>query len=102
METPEGHGRFDVTALAAPGEPVFVLAGRDPHAPHAVEAWAFYRAEAISRGIKPRSDIAQVREALRCAAAMRLFRTKRTGEALVPSALAHETEALLRRLEGDA
>jgi hypothetical protein len=85
---------------AEPDEPVFVLAGRDADAPEAIEVWASSRALAIARGWKPRSDIAQVREALGIAQAMRRWRAQRFQTvASPPSDLARRTEESLRQIE---
>lgn len=65
-------GKFDCLAAAEPDEPMFVLLGRDKHAPQLVEMWAGQRA---SEG----EDPAKVEEALRCAKAMRKWRYERRG-----------------------
>jgi hypothetical protein len=55
-----------------PDEPMFVLLGRDKHAPQLVELWAGQRA---SEG----EDPAKVEEVLKCAKAMRKWRYDRKG-----------------------
>ena len=76
MGTKNNPGRFDCYANAAPNEPMFILLGRDPHAPAAVLQWASDRERMIERGVKPKSDMAMVEEARDCAAAMARYRTK--------------------------
>lgn len=63
---------FDCYANAAPDEPMFVLLGRDKHAPMLVEMWAGMRATAGE-------DPTKVEEALKCAKAMRRYRYERKG-----------------------
>jgi hypothetical protein len=63
---------FDCYANAEPDEPMFVLLGRDRHAPQLVEMWASMRATAGE-------DPAKVLEALKCAKAMRKHRYERKG-----------------------
>lgn len=62
----------DCYANADPDEPMFVLLGRDKHAPQLVEMWARQRA---TEG----EDPAKVEEALKCAKAMRRYRYERKG-----------------------
>jgi hypothetical protein len=62
----------DCYANAANDEPMFVLLGRDKHAPQLVEMWAGQRA---AEG----EDPAKVEEALKCAKAMRRYRYERRG-----------------------
>lgn len=62
----------DCYAKADPDEPMFVLLGRDKHAPQLVEMWAGQRA---AEG----EDPAKVEEALKCAKAMRHYRYERKG-----------------------
>ena len=62
----------DCYANAAPDEPMFVLLGRDKHAPQLVECWAGLR-------IGQSEDPAKVEEALKCAKAMRKYRYDRRG-----------------------
>lgn len=62
----------DCYAKANPDEPMFVLLGRDKHAPQLVEMWAGQRA---AEG----EDPAKVEEALKCAKAMRRYRYERKG-----------------------
>lgn len=65
-------GSFDCYANAEPDEPMFVLLGRDKHAPQLVEMWAGMRAMVGE-------DPAKVEEALKCAKAMRKWRHERKG-----------------------
>lgn len=81
MGTKNNPGEFDCYANAEPDEPMFVLLGRDMHAPRLVEAWAEMREDDGEKREK-------VLEAIRCAAAMRDFRVEREKrKANVPSAL---------------
>ncbi len=70
MGTKENPGPFDCYTAAAADEPMFVLLGRDRHAPSLVEMWADVR-EAAGE------DPAKVKEARECAAAMRAFRGRK-------------------------
>lgn len=70
MGTKDNPGAFDCYANAAPDEPMFVLLGRDRHAPRLVEWWANLRE---NEG----EDPAKVAEARDCALAMREFHAKR-------------------------
>jgi hypothetical protein len=72
MGSKDKPGQFDCYANAEPDEPMFVLLGRDKHAPQLVELWAGQRA---SEG----EDPAKVEEALKCAKAMRKWRYDRKG-----------------------
>jgi len=63
MGTKNNPGDFDCYANAEPDEPIFVLLGRDRHAPSLVRLWALLRS---AEG----EDEAKVSEALACAAAM--------------------------------
>jgi hypothetical protein len=63
MGTKNNPGRFDCYANAAPDEPMFILLGRDKHAPTLVRLWAILRA---AEG----EDEAKVAEAHACAKAM--------------------------------
>lgn len=75
MGTKNNPGSFDCYTNAAPDEPMFVLLGRDKHAPILVELWTKQRAD-------EGEDPAKVEEALKCAKAMRRWRheNKRTSE----------------------
>lgn len=73
MGTKNNPGTFDCYRRAAPDEPIFVLLGRDPHAPAAVRKWADDRAAMIAAGDKPPSDQAMVEEARECADTMERF-----------------------------
>ena len=63
MSTKNNPGTYDCYAHAAPDEPMFVLLGRDRHAPVLVRLWAALR-EAEGE------DEAKVAEAVRCATDM--------------------------------
>jgi hypothetical protein len=78
MATKSNPGVYDCYADADPDEPIFVLLGRDRHAPGAVRQWAYDRAQAISRGEKPIEDRAKVTEALECADAMERYAVTRS------------------------
>jgi len=70
MGSKQNPGDFDCYANAEPDEPMFVLLGRDKHAPMLVELWAAMRA---LDGEKP----AKVAEARECAEDMRAFHQRR-------------------------
>lgn len=63
MGTKNNPGEFDCYKNAAPDEPIFVLLGRDRHAPTLVRLWALLR-------YRDGEDEAKVAEALQCAKAM--------------------------------
>jgi hypothetical protein len=77
MGTKNHPGKFDFYANADPDEPMFVLLGRDPHAPDAVRNWADDREASIRAGIKPTEDMRMVWEARECAAAMEKYAIER-------------------------
>ena len=66
MGTKNQPGDFDCYANADPNEPMFVLLGRDKHAPFLVEVWALLRHF-------DGEDEAMVAEALDCADTMRTW-----------------------------
>jgi len=70
MSTKNNPGNYDCYANAEPDEEMFVLLARDAFAPDLVRAWAANRRLQIQRGKKPQEDMAQVDEALACAAKM--------------------------------
>jgi hypothetical protein len=70
MGSKNNPGDFDCYANAEPDEPMFVLLGRDKHAPELVEAWAEMR-------LRDGENQMKVAEALRCAHDMRRYREKR-------------------------
>lgn len=70
MGTKNNPGKFDCYANAEPDEPMFILLGRDKHAPLLVKMWADMR-EAAGE------DAAKVAEARACSDAMILYRAKR-------------------------
>ncbi len=55
-------------------EPMFVLLGRDPHAPDLVRKWAMNRRNEVDEGTRPKADMAQVNEAFDTATAMEEWR----------------------------
>jgi hypothetical protein len=63
MGTKNNPGQFDCYANAGPDEPMFVLLGRDKHAPTLVRLWAILR---TGEG----EDETKVAEAFACAKAM--------------------------------
>lgn len=70
MATKNNPGTYDCYANAEPDEPMFVLLGRDKHAPLLVRLWAEMRA-------LDGEDRAKIEEAMSCADAMELFRDAR-------------------------
>lgn len=64
MGTKNNPGRFDCYENAHPDEPMFVLLGRDKHAPLLVELWSALRT-------LDGEDASKVAEARSCAEAMR-------------------------------
>lgn len=71
MGTKNNPGAFDCYENAEPDEPMFVLLGRDRHAPILVDLWAHLRAVAGGE------DEDKMAEARACARAMREFHAKR-------------------------
>lgn len=67
MGTKRNPGKFDCYEAAAPDEPMFVLLGRDKHAPMLVELWAEMRR-------LDGESIVKIVEAEDCAEAMRRWR----------------------------
>lgn len=72
MGTKNNPGKFDCYANADPDEPMFVLLGRDRHAPFLVMLWALLRRK---RG----EDEAIVNEAMQCANAMEVHAREKAG-----------------------
>ena len=70
MSTKLNPGNYDCYTNAEPDEEMFVLLARDAFAPDLVRAWAINRKLQIHKGQKPLEDMAQVEEALACAAKM--------------------------------
>ena len=70
MGTKNNPGAYDCYANAEPDEPMFILLGRDKHAPRRVRDWADARESAGE-------DPAKVQEARDCANAMVSFRAER-------------------------
>lgn len=89
MATKQHPGAYDCYAAAEPNEPLFVLLGRDKHAPLLVRLWARLRA-------LDDEDPQKVREASDCADAMEVFRDARRRP---PAALSAE-EALGAMIAG--
>ncbi len=73
MGTKNAPGVFDCYASAELDEPMFILLGRDPHAPAAVRKWADDRLAMIRAGQKPLDDMRMIWEARECADAMERF-----------------------------
>jgi hypothetical protein len=73
MGTKNKPGDFDCYANAEPDEPMFILLGRDVHAPALVRDWA-------DRREREGEDPAKVAEARACAKAMSDFCVKRMQE----------------------
>ncbi len=70
MGTKNNPGKFDCYTNAEPDEPMFILLGRDKHAPLLVKLWADLRQ-------LDGEDIAKVSEAIQCATNMAKFRGER-------------------------
>lgn len=70
MGTKSNPGEYDCYAHAEPDEPMFVLLGRDQHAPEVVRYWAALREQM-------HEDPAKIVEARECAQAMEQFRAAR-------------------------
>ena len=80
MSTKNNPGEFDCYANALPDEPMFILLARDPIAPALIMRWAWYRQDQIERGERPKSDMQQVKEALKCATDMNVWLSKNEGK----------------------
>lgn len=70
MGTKNNPGEFDCYVNAEPDEPMFILLGRDKHAPELVRLWAIMRE-------RDGEDPAKIAEARRCAMDMISFRKER-------------------------
>lgn len=70
MGTKNNPGNFDCYHNADPDEPMFILLGRDKHAPLLVKLWADLRA-------MEGEDHMKVCEAIQCATNMAKFRAER-------------------------
>lgn len=70
MGTRNNPGKFDCYGAAEDDEPMFILLGRDKHAPLLVKLWADLRA-------MDGEEAAKVTEAIQCATAMARFRQER-------------------------
>lgn len=77
MGTKNNPGIYDCYANAEPDEPIFILLGRDSHAPAAVLKWADDREILVEAGLKPTSDRAMVIDARECAQAMIAYSIKK-------------------------
>ena len=73
--TKNNPGKFDCYAKAEPDEPMFVLLGRDKHAPTLVWLWSVLRE-------LDQEDPAKVAEARECAVAMTGFLAAKGGQAV--------------------
>ena len=81
MGTKNNPGEFDCYANADPDEPMFILLGRDRHAPALVEMWAAMRE---SEGELP----AKVAEARACAQSMKHWQVDLEQEKFVQKEIA--------------
>jgi hypothetical protein len=83
MGTKNNPGKFDCYEAAHPDEPMFVLLGRDPLAPHLVRLWALLRSGKLEEADKAvffllltarpytsEPDTEKAAEAMECVAAM--------------------------------
>ncbi len=73
MATKANPGKYDCYANAEPDEPLFVLMGRDPHAPTLVWLWSILRELSGE-------DPAKVQEARECVVAMIEYATLKRGK----------------------
>ena len=92
MSTKNNPGKFDCYANAEPDEPMFILLGRDKHAPLLAKLWADLRA-------MEGEDLAKVTEAIQCSTAMMRYRAerlKRLGRPADPTSLANAVTDLAR------
>lgn len=81
MGTKNNPGSFDCYANAEPDEPMFILLGRDATAAKLVKDWAEMRFKRLPDfGINHPEEMAQIEEAVRCAAAMQSYWTTRQQE----------------------
>lgn len=85
MGTKNNPGKFDCYANAAPDEPMFILLGRDRHAPTLVRIWALLRHDDGEAAEK-------VAEALACATLMDHWKRGSGGD---PSVMWQKLEPLL-------
>ena len=94
MGTKNNPGKFDCYANAEPDEPMFVLLGRDKHAPDLVRLWALLRHE-------DGETEAKVSEALQCADAMSGYlRSKGKMAHNADTLLVKATEGMLEHPDG--
>lgn len=91
MGTKNEPGAFDCYGNALPDEPMFILLARDPSAPVLISRWAAMRANDVSAGRRPPTDMAMVEEAEACAHAMEVWRAanwpSRKGDAVEPTTI---------------
>ena len=103
MGTKDTPGKYDCYAKAEPGEPMFVLLGRDPSAALLVRLWALIRHrqnEQCGNG-----DLEQIDEALRCAQDMQHWHLNHGRRAALPDGLPEKlfipiTEGMMEHPEG--
>jgi hypothetical protein len=88
MGTKNNPGRFDCYGNALPEEPMFILLGRDRHAPMVVEFWADLRAGRVAAREVPASDLAMAAEARGCAVDMQRWREENDGKWRDPAVVA--------------
>lgn len=88
MTTKNNPGRYDCYANAEPDEPMFVLLGRDKHAPLLVHLWAILRAA-------DNEDAEKVAEAARCGNDMVDYRS-RLKPLEIPAGVAAGVNAVVR------
>jgi hypothetical protein len=72
MGTKNNPGNFNCHAAAMPDEPIFVLLGRDPAAPHAIECWVEER-ERLGK-VETDDDRDRIAECRAAQAKMRIWR----------------------------
>lgn len=107
MGTKNSPGEFDCYANAGPDEPLFVLLGRDRHAPGLVRLWALLRHNEDERLPLVDRNEAQISEALECADAMETH-ARSIGKDPVKNGLAFEalfialTDGMVEHPEGFA
>lgn len=95
MATKNNPGAFDCYANATPDEPMFVLLGRDRHAPILVRLWAELRR-------RDGEDLAKVVEAVSCASSMVQFASEQGKQPLDPVLCENLFQALVSVLNFDA
>lgn len=68
---------YDCLAKLEPGEPCFVLIGRDRASAAVIKIWAHLWMQEIALGLRPEADRAQVTEALKIAREMEIWERDR-------------------------